>query len=57
MALLFGTPNQAIVCTGENTSFFLFFFSENRDRYGLCFLFKCHSNQGCWVDYAASCVL
>lgn len=26
MALLFGTPNQAIVCTGENTSFFLFFF-------------------------------
>ena len=65
MALLFGTPNQAIVCTEflgqvRTPVFFLFvclFFSENRERYGLCSLFKCHFNQGCWVAYAASCVL
>ena len=58
MALLFGTPNQAIVCTEflgqvRTPVFFLFvclFFSENRERYGLCSLFKCHFNQGCWVD-------
>ena len=65
MALLFGTPNQAIVCTeflGQvrtpvSFCLFVFVFSENRERYGLCSLFKCHSNQGCWVAYAVSCVL